>query len=243
MEAIKNELKQKPASQVFSAVSGPAKAKTVGELPRSQKQVYDLQCNSKMERDPVEDLVVYARHKEQKVVLRHEDMPLDLWVLGTDIMCHDLVRFSCSDSGSHPISIDPTFNMVVPKDKAIWRKPCLHWSNNDSSQKNFDTFKVLASTCVSNCKGLANAKGYITDGEEELVRAWKSELPKATHLRCIRHFEGNCKQKLREIGIREAKSQKCFLNPVFGVPGKIGGIVDLERSEGTNSGYKRTNGQ
>ena len=259
MEAIKNELKQKPASQVFSAVSGqvggPAKAKTVGELPRSQKQVYDLQCNYKLERDPVEDLVVYARHKEQKVVLRHEDMPLDLWVLGTDIMCHDLVRFSCSDSGSHPISIDPTFNMgqyeVTPvvykqlflRTKRYGESPVFIGPTMIHHKKNFDTFKVLASTCVSNCKGLANAKGYITDGEEELVRAWKSELPKATHLRCIRHFEGNCKQKLREIGIREAKSQKCFLNPVFGVPGKIGGIVDLERSEGTNSGYKRTNGQ
>lgn len=49
---------------------------------------------------------------------------------------------------------------------------------------------------------------YITDEEEELDRAWKSELTKATHLRCIQHFEGNCKQKLREVGILDAKSQK-----------------------------------
>ena len=51
------------------------------------------------------------------------------------------------------------------------------------------------------CKGLADAKGYITHGEEELVPAWKTELPKATHLWCIRNFEANCKQKLCEIGI------------------------------------------
>ena len=87
---------------------GPAGAKSAGELPRSRKQVYDVQANSKRDLDPVEDLVVYARHKDEKVVLRHEDMPFDLWVLGTDTMCNDLVRFSCSGSLSHPISIDPT---------------------------------------------------------------------------------------------------------------------------------------
>lgn len=88
-------------------------------------------------------------------------------------------------------------------------------------RKNFDTFNVLASTCVSNSKGLADTKGYITGGEE-LVLAWKTELPKATHLQCIHHFEGNCKQKLRKIGnIQDAKSQKWFLNPIFGVPGRV----------------------
>lgn len=72
-------------------------------------------------------------------------------------------------------------------------------------QKNFDTYKVMASTCISNCKGLNEAKGFLTDGEEELFHAWKTELPKATHLRCTCHFENNSKQKLLEIGIREAK--------------------------------------
>ena len=84
------------------------------------------------------------------------------------------------------------------------------------------------STCVSSCKGLTAAKGFITDGEEELFCAWKTELPKATHLRCIRHFQSNCKEKLRETGIREAKSQKVFLDKVFGIPGKMDGIVDSE---------------
>ena len=95
-------------------------------------------------------------------------------------------------------------------------------------KKNFDTYKVLASTCLSNCKRLSEAKGFITDGEEELFNAWKTELPKATHLRCIRHFQSNCKQKLQEIGIREAKAQKVFLDKVFGIPGKEEGIVDSE---------------
>lgn len=102
MEAIKVQLKEKPPSQTFKAVSGmaggPAGAKSPGELPRSRKQIYDVQANSKRDLDPVEDLVVYARH---------EDMLLDLRVLGTDTMCNNLVRYSCSGSLSHPISIDP----------------------------------------------------------------------------------------------------------------------------------------
>lgn len=43
-------------------------------------------------------------------------------------------------------------------------------------KKNFDTYKVLSSTTVGNCKGLSQAKGYITDGEEALDRASKSEF-------------------------------------------------------------------
>ena len=86
----------------------------------------------------------------------------------------------------------------------------------------------MASACVSSCKGLTVGKGFISDGEEEQLCAWKTELPKATHLRCIRHFQSNCKEKLRETGIREAKSQKIFLDKVFGIPERMDGIVDSE---------------
>ena len=47
-------------------------------------------------------------------------------------------------------------------------------------------------------------------------------------MRCIHHFQSNCKEKLRETGIREAKAQKVFLNKVFGIPEKIDGILDAE---------------
>ena len=58
---------------------------------------------------PLKIWLCTALHKDEKVVLLHEDM--QLWVLDTDIMCSDLVKFSCSESLSHPIRIDPTFNM------------------------------------------------------------------------------------------------------------------------------------
>ena len=64
--------------------------------------------------------------------------------------------------------------------------------------------------------------------EEALDKAWKTELPKARHLRCVKHFETNCKQKLHAIGIKEGSQQKFFLEKVFGVVNKTHGIVDTE---------------
>lgn len=73
MEDIKNQLKQKPSMEVYKVVSrsagGPSGANTAGELPRSRKQIYDLQFNSKREKDPVDDLLLYARHKEDKICM------------------------------------------------------------------------------------------------------------------------------------------------------------------------------
>ena len=93
--------------------------------------------------------------------------------------------------------------------------------------KDFQTYNVLSSTCVSCCKGLEKAKGYITDGEEALDKAWTTEIPKARHLRCMKHFESNFKQKLNSIGIKEGKQQKCFLRKVFGELNENNEIVEL----------------
>lgn len=58
--------------------------------------------------------------------------------------------------------------------------------------------------------------------------ALKSDLPKATALRCVKHFEGNCKVALHKIGNWEKKSQKYFLDKVFGVKGKEKGRSQAE---------------
>ena len=73
---------------------------------------------------------------------------------------------------------------------------------------------------------MSKAKGFITDGEENLQRVFKSELKNARSLRCFKFFENNYKEKLREIGIRHKKEQRFFLHQVFGIPGKQQGILD-----------------
>ena len=94
LEALKQKVGNNAPSQVYKAVydkaGGSSQARTPGTLPRSRKQVYDLQFRANKENDPVEDLLVYARMKDDTVVLRHEDLPNDLWVLGTKVMCNDL---------------------------------------------------------------------------------------------------------------------------------------------------------
>lgn len=224
--------------EAVKVAGGPETASTRGELPRSRRQIYDLKAKAKSQGDPVDELLIYARQKDDGVVLRHEDLPLDVWVLGTEIMCNDLVKFTTIEDESYPFTVDPTFNMgryeVTPvvyknlllKSTRTGEHPIFLGPTMIHHRKDFQTFKVLSSTCSTNCKGLEKAKGFITDGEEELVKAWKSEIPKAKHLRCVKHFENNCKDKLREIGIRETKLQKMFLNPVFGVTGKVEGVID-----------------
>lgn len=104
--------------------------------------------------------------KGEGLVLRHQDMPSDLWVLGTDTICRDLAKFSTNEVVSHPMSTDPTFNMgqfevepVVYKhlfltSKRTGSSPVFLGSTMIHHRKDFQTYKVLSSTCVAACKGL-----------------------------------------------------------------------------------------
>lgn len=252
--AMKQHVSSNAPSQVYKMVSdqagGSSRARTPGVLPRSRKQVYDLQFKVGLNNDPVNDLLVYARKKEESIVLRHEDMPTDLWVLGTKVMCNDLGWFTSSEKLSHPICVDPTFNMgqfeVTPvvykqlflNSKRTGNNPVFLGPTMIHHRKDFQTYKVLSSTCVASCRGLDKCRGYITDGEEALDMAWKTDLPKARHLRCIKHFESNCKRQLNTIGIKEANKQNFFLGKVFGVANKSKGIVDAEDKHDVKSSLR-----
>ena len=86
LQILKQKVGNNAPSQVYKAVydkaGGSSQARTPGTLPRSRKQVDDLQFTDNRENDPVEDLLVYARMKDETVVLPLEDLPNDLWVLG-----------------------------------------------------------------------------------------------------------------------------------------------------------------
>ena len=89
------------------------------------------------------------------------------------------------------------------------------------------TYQMLATTCVRKCSSLTNAKGFISDGETALQNAFQFhlQLKHSQSLRCFKHFENNCKNKLRDLGIRE-KDQKYILAKTFGVRGQEEGIID-----------------
>ena len=225
---------------VMGASGGPSRASNPSVLPRGRKQVSNVKFARSSADDPVNDLLIYARHKEDSPILHHSDFPTDTWVLGTEVMCSDISRFTTSENLSYPLSIDPTFNMgpfeVTPvvykhlflKSRRTGENPIFLGPTMLHHRKTSENYRILSSVCATNIKNLNQAKGFVTDGEEPLIQAWSAEIPKAKHLRCFKHFEGNCKEKLRKIGICSAKDQKKFLNKVFGVYGKEEGILDAE---------------
>ena len=134
--------------------------------------------------------------------------------------------------------MDPTFKKgqfeVTPvvykhlllKSKRTKESPVFLGPTMIHHKKTYEAYRTLAATCAAKCKGLSKAKGFVTDGEEALSRAFEDELKNIRSLRCFKHFETNCKEKLRAIGIREAKEQRFFMQRVFGVPEKEDGILD-----------------
>ena len=86
----------------------------------------------------------------------------------------------------------------------------------------------MATTCVTKCSSLTNAKGFITDGETALQNSFQFhlQLKHSQSLRCFKHFENNCKNKLRDLGTKREKDQKYVLAKTFGVRGKEEGVID-----------------
>ena len=211
LEAIRKGIQKKTSgTSVYSSLirnaGGADGARSVSDLPRSRHQIYNLKSRLTVgNADPVNDLLVYARDKEDELVMNHTDFPVDTWVLGTKVMQSNLVRYTTCEGFSLPFSVDPTFNMgqfevtpivyhnMILTSKRTNHHPVFLGPMMVHHKKDYGTYKILSSTCVSKCKGSRNARGYVTDGEAALQRAFEDDLSDATSLRCFKHFEGNCK--------------------------------------------------
>ena len=217
MNAIKDNLTSKsPADAFMNAVKsagGIVGAREPGELPRSKRQVYDLNRNMK-KTDQVDELLQYSKHREEAIVIEHHDVPEDLWVLGKSHMTNDLSRFCTSELVNHPFSVDPTFNFgqydVTPftykhlflKSKRTGLAPTFVGPTAIHHSKQKSVYKKIVSAVVNTSPHLSkNAKGFITDGEQALHDSLKEDLKHATGLRCFRHFYQNCKDKLCSLKI------------------------------------------
>ena len=86
-----------------------------------------------------------------------------------------------------------------------------------SKQKN--VFKRIVLAVANSSPDLADkAKGFITDGEESLYSALGEVMRHTSGLRCFRHFQQNCRDKLHKVGIRKQTEQEFFIDTVFGNP-------------------------
>ena len=87
--------------------------------------------------------------------------------------------------------------------------------------KTADTYKTAMRSIAMKCK-LENTSDMfvITDGEPALIAAILNIFKKCKLLRCTRHFQNNCKDYLKHIGIhRSMKDIK--LDVVFGENGLV----------------------
>ena len=167
-------------------------------------------------------------------------------------MCHELVRSTTSDILSHPFTIDPTFSLgkfeVTPivfkhlllKSKRTHGNPIFLGPTMIHHSKSEAAYQMLATTCVRKCSKLKDAKGFVADGETALQNAFQEQLKNSQSLRCFKHFENNCKNKLRELGIRSEKDQNFFLEKTFGVLGKEEGIIDATDGKDLRKRLKST---
>ncbi|KAJ8019089.1 hypothetical protein HOLleu_42548 [Holothuria leucospilota] len=158
-------------------------------------------------------------------------------------MTNDLSRFCTSDTLNHPFSVDPTFDFGRYEITPVTYKHLFLISKRTGSAPSF-----LGPTAIHYSKtkivyknifhAIANAspdlaekcQGFITDGEESLYKAIKEELKHATGLRCFRHFQQNCRDKLYKVGIQKTNQQRVFIDTVFGCD-KTEGVLDAEDEE------------
>ena len=161
-------------------------------------------------------------------------------VLASGQQLADLQRFCTKDKFS-VLSVDPTFNLgsfyVTPMtyqnlvtSKRGGNHPILLGPVLIHQTKTFRPFHYFASTLTRLCPDLVSIKAFGTDGEPELIKAFKAVFTTATHLRCFNHIRKNIKGKLESLNIPQ-KVAKEFIQDIFGVQRGShfeSGLVDLE---------------
>ena len=112
----------------------------------------------------------------------------------------------CKRTGGAPTFLGPTA-LQYTKEKSVYKK-------------------IVSAVCNSAPTLAEKGKGFITDGEDALHSAIGEVLTHSTGLRCFRHFQQNCQDKLRKLGIQQKQHQRVFLDTVFGKQGVCQGILD-----------------
>ena len=259
VQMIKNEMLQnkrpvKVLEAVENKMGGVMHAQSCCDLPRDRRQVYNFKNAEKVKQESC----VMAHGISQTDTLAHimntckqenginafirsvEAAPEPMCVLATDQQLTDLERF-CTGNESSVLFVDPTYNLgpfyVTP---TTFRNLTVETKQNSHpillgpilvhQTKTFRPFHYFASTLIRLNPKLINIRSFGTDGEPELIKAFKICFPKAIHLRCVNHLRQNIKDKLRFIGITQGDCKE-FLNDIFGVQRREHleiGLIDAE---------------
>ena len=208
-------------------------AHSVGSIPKSRSQVRYHQSKNKQtsSSDPLFTVMLQCKSTEsnsdEAFVRSVVAAPEPMAVLATNRQLNDMIRF-LTDPVQHTVmGIDPTFNFgefnltpvafryLLLEHRKLGHSPIILGPLLIHQQKKFSSYHFFASTLISLRPSLKNIKAFGSNGEVELYKAFKLQLPNAVHLRCFRHFRSNLVTKLTSLGMTST-TIKQFMRDVFG---------------------------
>ena len=240
-ESVQTKAPRKALREVENLVGGVVTAHSASDLPRDRKQVDNLKyatqqsttstsSNWSSKNDVLAHVMQMCKDTfgaDAEFIRAVEAAPEPMCVLATNQQLADLERF-CTGDRSSVLSIDPTFNLgpfsvtpmtyqnLLTKTTRNGNHPILLGPILIHQTKTLRPFHYFASTLICLNLKFTGLKAYGTDGEPELIKAFKICFPNAVHLRCTNHLRQNIKDKLREFNISQHISKE-ILGDIFGL--------------------------
>ena len=204
-----------------------------GDQPRSKKQLVDL-CRSQHADNEVGDILGYNEELgDDSILWYHGDIPTDLWVIGTKEMVAEIPRAS----KYFPLPVDSTFNFEAYEVTRVTYRNMLFECKSRNMRNVLVPATMIGPVIFHHGKStpshdtalsrIAKKLGIeredlciITDGEQALIDAYNTCFKNCTMLRCARHFEVNCKEVLKKIGV-SSNAEEIMIEIVFEESGLI----------------------
>ena len=246
-----NQLPKQAVSAVTKEKGGIVNARTIGDIPRNRRQVYNIKRNQGEDGDALLSVMAMCKQSmdkdEEPFVRIVTSAPEPMCVMCTDYQLNDIQRFCTDPACFVPLSVDPTFNLgdfsvtvtsfrnLLLKNQTTGKHPVMIGPMLVHRRKLFSSYHFFASSLVSLKPSLCDLKAFGTDGEECLYNAFGTQFSHACHVRCFLHFRDNCKAKLQEMKV----SNDGVVDIIQDVLGSFlkgrPGLVDARTSEELNS--------
>ena len=212
-----NQPPKQAVSNVTKEKGGNVNAKSVGDIPRTRRQVYNMKQPKGDDSDALLSVMAMCKQsmdKDEELFIRmvtSASAPEPMCVLCIDNQVSDIDRFCTDPPCFCPLSIDPTFNLrdfsvtvtsfcnLLLKNQRTGKNPVVIGPMLVHRRKLFSSYHFFASSLVSLKPSLSDLQAFGTDGEECLYNAFATQFSQARHVRCFLQFWDNCKAKLQEM--------------------------------------------
>ena len=213
-------------------------------IPRDTKQIANMRSAVKVKERQDQGIPVHKSIKdrlysvlimaveeqskeEEKYIHGVTAWPEAMCIVGLPYQFHDISRFCSNSLQFHPLGIDTTFNLgefyvtptayksLILENSTDEKSPTLVGPTLIHMSRSYSAFCHLAAKLKEIDNGIGDLKCVVTDGEPGLIKAFKVFYPQMPLLRCNRHFQENCVDKLKSLGIK-GEDQCYFVRCIFG---------------------------